>query len=345
MVNSLMSASQTPAQSAPPTNGVEPAADRGAERARWLSDFTWTTGEETIAIDEAAAVKQQNQLKILAKQASGLRTTAEFEAWAKMARTQLHTYKLEVERRHEQQKKDLDSAGTALRDAMEVVAQQGEDQTKQVETELKNLGQLRTLERLEEIHQGIEHVTTNLAGVVRGMQTQNSLVVAQMRDEIRTLQSRLELSERRSVSGPGNLSHRGFFERKLQAKIAADDVFSLFLIRISNWKAVINGFSQERAQNLTNDVSLRITKVLGAETFAGRWYDGYFAVIVEADKRQAINTTQDIVDKVSGAYKVNGLDKPVQLTTRVAVLEHYSGQTAEHLLRRVDELIRAFERP
>jgi GGDEF domain-containing protein len=314
------------------------------ERGLWLADFAQTVGEETIALDEASAVKQRQQMKVLAKQAGSLRSTTEFEAWSAMARTQLHTYRLEAERRFEQQKKDLDSAGTALRDAMEAVAQQGEDQTKQVETELKNLEQLRRLEQLEEVHQGIDKVSHNLAGVVRGMQTQNSLVVAQMRDEIRTLQARLEIAERRSAGTPGNLSHRGFFERKLQAKIAGDEVFSLFLIRVSNWKQVISGMSQERAQALTNDVSLRITSALGAETFAGRWYDGYFAVIVNADKRQAIETTQDIVQKVSGAYKVHGNEKPMHLSTRVAVLEHYSGQSAEHLLRRVDELIRAFER-
>lgn len=314
------------------------------ERSLWLSDFAQMTGEESIALDEPSGAKQRNQLRVLAKQAASLRSPAEYETWSALARTQLHTYKIEIERRFAQQKQDLDSAGTALRDAMEAVTQQGEDQSKQVESELKNLERLRHIERLDEIHQGIDEVSHSLADIVHGMQTQNSMVVAQMRDEIRTLQTRLEAAERRAATVPGNLSHRGFFERKLQAKIAADEVFSLFLIRISNWKQLIGGYPQDKAQHLTNEISARISQVLGSETFAGRWYDGYFAAIVNADKRQAIETTQEIVHRVSGAYRVLGASKPIHLAARVAVLEHYSGQSAEHLLRRVDELIRAFER-
>jgi GGDEF domain-containing protein len=350
MATSVMSTAPLPGTNGAPIKAAELTAEKkpvergSAEHSLWLSDFTQAAGEETIVLDESAAAKHRNQMRILAKQAASLRSTAEFEAWSAMMRDQLHTYKVDAEKRFAQQKRDLDSAGTALRDAMETVAQQGEDQTKQVENELKTLESLRKIDRLEEIHQGIDHVSHSLADVVRGMQTQNSLVVAQMRDEIRTLQQRLELAERRGDGTPGNLSHRGLFERKLQAKIAADEVFSLFLIRVSNWKQSIAGMAQDKAQILTNDVSARISKVLGAETFAGRWYDGYFAAVVNADKRQAIDTTQEIVQKVSGNYKAPGSSHPLPLSVRVAVLEHYSGQTAEHLLRRVDELIRAFER-
>jgi len=341
MASSVLSTAVTPPAS---LSGAKQADTGSVERPLWLSDFAQIAGEETIAVDEGAAVKQRQQMKILAKQAGGLRNVTEFDAWSAMARTQLHTYRLEIERRFEQQKKDLDSAGSALRDAMETVAQQGEDQTQQVEAELKTLERLRKVEQIAEIHQGLDQVSHSLADVVRGMQTQNSLVVAQMRDEIRTLQARLEIAERRGAGTPGNLSHRGLFERKLEAKIAGDEVFSLFLIRISNWKQAIAGLPQDRAQALTNEVSLRVSKALGAETFAGRWYDGYFAAIVNTNKRQAIDTTQDIVQRVSGGYKIPGTEKLLQLATRVAVLEHYFGQFAEHLLRRVDELIRAFER-
>jgi hypothetical protein len=58
-----------------------------------------------------------------------------------------------------------------------------------------------------------------------------------------------------------------------------------------------------------------------------------------------MSATNQIMQHVSGAYKVGGdpQEKPLHLAVRVAVLEHYQGQTAEHLLRRVDQLIRAFE--
>ena len=313
--------------------------------AAWLGEMGRIVADETVSIEAGMAEKQRQQLRLLAKQGEGVKQNQEFAGWSQLVRVQLHEYRRAVESRVEQQKKDLESTGAALQEAMEVVAQQGEDQTKRLRTELGNLGQLRNVLKLEDVHRGIDTVAHSLTDVVRTMQVQNSLVVAQMRDEIRTLQQRLELAERRDRGANGNLSNRGPFERRLQTKIAADEVFSLFLIRISNWKQLLTGLSQEKAQTLVNDVAVRLNQVLGSETFAGRWYDGYFAAIVAAAKRQALEATQEVSQKVSGPYKLSSApgEKAVIISVRVAVLEHYSGQTADHLLRRVDELIRAYE--
>ena len=311
----------------------------------WLAELTQVVADETVSIEAVMAEKQRKQLRLLAKQGEGVKHEQEFAGWAQLVRGQLSEYRTVLEGRVDQQKKDLESTGAALQEAMEVVAQQGEDQTKRLQVELGNLSQLRSVNKLDDVHRGIDTVSHSLTDVVRTMQVQNSLVVAQMRDEIRTLQQRLEIAERRNRTVNGNLSNRGPFERRLQTKIAADEVFSLFLIRITNWKQLLPGLSQEKAQTLVNEVSVRLGAALGSETFAGRWYDGYFAAIVAAAKRQAIDATQDVVQKVSGAYKLGSAptERPVQISIRVSVLEHYSGQTAEHLLKRVDEMIRAYE--
>lgn len=321
------------------------AAVEAAGNGVWPGEVVRVVSEETISIEAGMAERQKQQLRLLAKQGEGLKTGQEFDGWSQLVRGQLREYRQAVESRVEQQKQDLASTGSALQEAMEAIAMQGEDQTKRLQAELGNLNRLRSVTKVEDIHQGIDTVSHSLNDVVRMMQVQNSLVVTQMRDEIRTLQQRLELAERRNRSTNGNLSHRGPFERKIQAKIAADEVFSLFLVRIMNWKQVLSGLPQDKAQDLTNEVAARLGNVLGSETFAGRWYDGYFAAIVGAAKRQAMDATQEIVQKVSGPYKLSSApsEKPVQINTRVSVLEHYTGQTADHMLKRVDELIRAYE--
>ena len=311
----------------------------------WLRSFGESVAEETVSLGAGVTDNQKKQILELAGLCKALQSAAEFENWNTAARGKLRVYRLEVERRLDQLKADLDSTGAALQEAMTLISQNSEDQTKQLQTELGTLDKLRNVQQIEEVHKGIDQVSHNLNDVLRCIQVQNSLVVAQMRDEIRTLQQRLEIAERRNQNTPGNLSHRGPFERKIKAKIAAGDTFALFLVRITNWKQTLAGLSQDRAQTLTNEVSTRLGNVLGSETFAGRWYDGYFAAIVTGDKRQAIGATQSVVQGVSGQYKLstNPAEKAVQISTRVAVIEHYQGQEAEQLLKRVDELIRAFE--
>jgi GGDEF domain-containing protein len=339
----MMASSVTSAAAPPP--GVEPenvAAAAGGS-GEWLAAFTLVVGDESVAIDPTHSSKHKAEIKQLADLGRALNGAANFEQWNAHARTKLRVYRTEVEERVAQLRKDLDSMGNALQEALQSISQNGEDQSKQLESELSQLGRLRKLEQIEEIHCGLDAVSHRLSDLVKNIQAQNSMVVAQMRDEIRTLQQRLEVAERRERSTPGNLSHRGVFERKIQAKIGAGEIFALFLVRITNWKETIKGLNQDGAQTLTNRISLRLGKVLGAETFAGRWYEGYFAAIVTASKRQAIGATQEIVQGVSGSYDLGAGIPPVRVTTRVAVVEHYEGQSAEHMLRRVDELIRAFE--
>jgi len=338
MSASVMSTAPPKANSTGPASGTGPSGS-----AEWLAALMKSVAEETITPDERLAEAQRQELSRLAGAASGLKSAAEFEHWHGSARAKLKVYRTEVERRVAQLRKDLDSTSTALQEAMQAISQVGEDQTTQLESELDHLGRLRTLYQVEDIHRGIDAVSNRLNDVVKNMQVQNSLVVAQMRDEIRTLQQRLETAERRDRAAPGNLSHRGIFERKIEAKIGANEIFALFLVRISNWKELLPTLTQDQAQVLTNQVAARLGKVLGAETFAGRWYEGYYAAIVSASKRQAIGASQEIVHGVSGMYELAKGEKPIRISTRVAVIEHYEGQLAEHMLRRVDELIRAFE--
>lgn len=319
----------------------EPRGVTGA----WLQAVVNVVSEETIVADDTTAETQRWKLRTLASQAAGLSNDIGFERWLPELKLAQQDYRDWVEKRLRQLQKDLAQTGAALQDAMLSVANQGEDEQRRLNGEIDKLKHLRQKDSVDEIRNGLDEACSSLDHLIQTMQTQNHMLVTQLRDEIKTLQTRLETAERRQNTVPGNLSHRGFFERKIEARVANGDTFSLYLVRVVHWKSMLAAMTQERAQMLSNDVSQRLALALGTETFAGRWYDGYFAALVSSTKTDAMSATNQIMQKVSGQYKLNGdpNEKPLTLSVRVAVLEHYQGQTAEHLLRRVDQLIRAFE--
>ncbi|MBY0372654.1 MAG: diguanylate cyclase, partial [Bryobacteraceae bacterium] len=112
-----------------------------------------------------------------------------------------------------------------------------------------------------------------------------------------------------------------------------------------NWSHILQTETAERASILISEVHSRLNESLGADTFAGRWYDGYLTALVPLDKRAAMDASDELVRQLSGRYPVpdGASTKMLQISVRIAVLDHFKGQTAEHLLKRVDQLIRAFE--
>lgn len=311
----------------------------------WLQAVVNLIASETIVSDETTAETQRWKLRTLASQARMLVEDPAFQRWLPELEVAQRDYRDWVEKRLRLLEKDLAQTGAALQDAMLSVASQGEDEERRLNGEIDKLKHLREKDSVDEIRHGLDEACSSLDHLIQTMQTQNHMLVTQLRDEIKTLQTRLETAERRQTTVPGNLSHRGFFERKIEARVANGDTFSLYLVRVVHWKTLLAALSQEKAQMLSNDVSQRLAQALGTETFAGRWYDGYFAAIVSRGKSDAMSASNQIVQKVSGHYKLSAAEneKPLNLSVRVAVLEHYQGQTAEHLLRRVDQLIRAFE--
>ena len=308
------------------SNGAPAAADGVAAAggvgpgpvARWLQSVVNLLSEETIVADDNTAETQRWKLRTLASQAAGLDADVAFERWMPELRTAQRDYRDWIEKRLKQLERDLTQTGAALQDAMLSVATQGEDEERRLGSEIEKLKTLRAKDSVEEIKSGLDQACSNLDHLIQNMQTQNHMLVAQLRDEIKTLQTRLETAERRQVSVPGNLSHRGFFERKIEARVAAGDTFSLYLVRVVHWKNLLTVLSQEKAQALSNDVSQRLARALGEETFAGRWYDGYFAALVSTGKRDAMSATNEIQHKVSGGYKLgtDAADKPVNVTVR-----------------------------
>jgi len=286
---------------------------------------------EAVAVDETDASAHQGRLRQLAKRQND---------WEPALQAELRAYREGAEKKVEQLRRELASTADAMQEYVTRFAGQDQNQEKALVADLNRLATLRKLTDLSQIQAGLDIVRESIAGTVEQIKAQNQAIIAQLRDEIRTLHKRLDSPERRDARA-GNLVNRAPFERRIRAKVNVHEVFSLYLVRITNWKDIIGSLDQDEAQTLVNNVSDKLGRILGPDTFTGRWYDGYFVAILSVDKRAAMEGASDLAQHIAGVYPTGHV--PVAIRIRVAVVDYIAGQDADQTLKRLDQLIRAFE--
>jgi GGDEF domain-containing protein len=302
-----------------------------------LSRLLEVVAQETIAIDPPDAEAHRVRLRQMANQHPGYALEPNLE---QLIQLELRSYREASEKKVAQLRQDLASTGEAMQEYVTRFNTQDQSQEKSLTADLQRLSAIRQMTDLNRIHNHIDLVRESLAATVEQIKAQNLAIVTQLRDEIRTLHQRLDSPLRRESPG-GTIANRAPFERRIRAKVNTQENFSLYLIRITNWKEIINLLEQDEAQTLVTNFGDRLAGILGPDTFTGRWYDGYFAAIVSLDKRTAMAGASDLAQRLGGVYPAGR--EPTALRARVAVVEHIPGQDPDQTLKRVEQLIRAFE--
>ena len=313
--------------------GPPPAGRRPIPLGRLLEVLS----QETIEVDTADATEHKNRLKQMAVRLGADGPSTDFD---QQLQTELRGYRETAENKVGQLRKDLAITVDSVQEYMSRLSDQGGGQEQMFAADLQRLAALRKMTNLAQVHEGLEVVSVSLRETLEQIKAQNQAIVAQLQDEIKTLHKRLESTDRRQDK-LGTLVNRAPFEKRIRAKVASNVVFSLYLIRVANWKELMNVFDQEEAQTLVNNIARRLADLLGPDTFSGRWYDGYFAAIIGMDKRGAMEGASDLAQQLSGIFETGR--SPAAIRARVAVVDYLPGQDADQTLRRVEQLIRAFE--
>lgn len=314
------------------SDAKEGVAATGTRETTPLSRLMEVLAQEAITVDETETGEHKVRLRQLSSS-----TKPDVE---KLLQLELRTYRESTEKRVEALRKDLAGTADALQEYVTRFSGQDESQEKLLKSDLERLAALRSVTDVVQIQAGLDIVRESISGTVEQIKNQNRAIIAQLRDEIRTLQKRLESPERRDAQA-GTIVNRAPFERRIRAKVNAHEIFSLYLIRITNWKDVINSFDQDEAQTLVTSVGDKLAGIMGADTYTGRWYDGYFAAIIGMDKRTAMEGASDVAQQLAGVYTTDRAQVAVRI--RVAVVDHIQGHSADQTLGRIDQLIRAFE--
>lgn len=234
---------------------------------------------------------------------------------------------------------DLHSSLTATSDVLRVMVealQSGDsDAEKDLKSEIVRLRSVDKLTNLEEVRAYVRKSVESLASCADQLRREKDVVIAQLRDEIRTLQNSMEESARAAAMDPATGTYqRKDFERLIQREIVRGQAVTVIRLWLKNIQtlAACNPIDQILAA-----FCKRAHEVVSAEAM-GRWQENVFCVLLPSAAAKAAAAA--LAQKCAGIYAYMDGDAPrtLHLQLAVASLTCPAGGDVEAFVKKIDAL-------
>jgi len=237
---------------------------------------------------------------------------------------------------------DLQSALAAMQDFADSIQSQGGDHQGQIVRELDRLKKtVATSEDIVEIRAGVVAAAQGIEACVEKMQRESQVVIAQLSDEIRVLQERIESVGKLITLDPATgLLNREQTELRVEIAASSETKQSLCLIYIAvrNYKLLCHQSGRAFAESAMSALGGRLRGIFGAESAIGRWSDDEVLVLLQGDPVLALSLSKMAALQIAGPYPVHSdtIVRTATLQTQVLFLERRTGESAKEVLRRID---------
>jgi len=307
-----------------------------------LAAAVGSTAQYAVEVDPGALEQFRHNLDVLEQLIHFTAPVEDLRSVKSSFRGELRDYQQQVQQRIGRLREDVKSAAAAMQTFADGVVACGANHEEQLDQELQTLSAVSKSEDLEKIRGGIHTATTNIASSIENLRRSNQLVIAQLKDEIRTLHREIQ-SERRAQStdhASGAWNRQKIAER-VEEMFQHDEPFCMLLIHVCNLAELEQRQSRNVVEGTFKAVLMRLHQLAGADSMIGRWSVQEFAVILPIAPPDAMALSREVTHKLSGEYAVqeNGLCQTVALQVKTGIVERRGGVVSDIFLRHVEQLV------
>src|SRR5262249_41688714 len=150
--------------------------------------------------------------------------------------------------------------------------------------EFDNLERAAETGDLSQIRAAIDHTVTTVRQSCQDMQSANNAVVAQLRDEIRSLHKEIE-KERRALftDRDSGVSNRHKVDWRLQDLLRKDEPLCVLVVGVSNLRALGEEQSRTVVDGLLQALVKRLLNLIGDDAMLGRFNEDVFVAITDLE--------------------------------------------------------------
>lgn len=242
----------------------------------------------------------------------------------------------------------LRSEMKAAADAMEAfadnVATSGADHKKGLEDAVETLDTAIRAESLREVRAVLAGTKTQLCSSIERMEREHKLVIAQLRDEIRSLHQQIDADRRAQfldqATGTWN---RAKLDSLLQQMLENDEAFYVLVVRIRNLKRLEQRYPATMIEGGFKVLVQRMTAMLGSDAIMGRWEESAFAAILQIDPAAVLSLSREATARLAGSYSVqqSGLARAIELHAVSGVIERQRGTDAASFHKKLLQMTEA----
>jgi len=238
-------------------------------------------------------------------------------------------------------RQEMASALVSLQEVMNSFCSSGRGEEVNLKNELRTLERLASDEDVGALRRGVQSAVVTIGECVEQIKRENEIVVAQFRDEIRTMQTRMEAVEAgAAIDGVTGALKRGEFENRVRRVIHLEEPVCLVIVKIGNYRDLRSRHGQFLATEALAGFCGRIREEFGNAADIGRWNDNAFVVILASNKQDALKRTRDWGKRMAGAYVCveDGHRHTLHLRATIGIVDFDASEDSSRFLAKAEGL-------
>ena len=287
-----------------------------------------STAQYSVEIDAEDSETFRDHLDVIVKQVETAKYPEDWLSLQASFRGELRNHRDRSLARLTKLRNEIKAAADAIELFAESVVSSGMDHKEGLDDALGKLDAVVREESIAKVRDALVDAKAQIGASVERMEREHHLMVAQLRDEIRSLHRQIEADRRAQFTDPATgVWNRQKLQEQMEQMLDHDESFCVLIVNIRNLRRLDQRYSRPIVEGGVSALLQRMTGMLGDDAMLGRWDEDVFAAILQIDTAAAIAISRQASQKLSGSYAVqdNGASRNIDLQAVAGVIERQRG--------------------
>lgn len=305
-----------------------------------------SASEHVVETDKSLTRLFREELESLSRRVKAAETADELSETRISFAQHLEQYARQGSRYLRSLKEQVTATRRALADVVDSLAQGEDNEQFRIETDLTRLEEIANRPAVRDVCPEMSVVVASIGDGVSKLKKKNQLVVAQLQDELHSLQTTLDKAQQnaRRDERPG-LMNRMDLIGQIRRSIVARKTFSLILVSVGNAPYLAGVHGGEAMDSVLDEFAQRLPDVVGPKAIRGHWNRFSFLTILDRPKPEAVELADRLATRLAGPYFPSGSagGRAITLRLTTGVVEAGPGDSEGRLLAAIEQLLAALE--
>lgn len=304
----------------------------------------WSASQYTVELDAANTKQFRENLERTRAQAE---RTEYPEDWASVQasfRGELREHRDRSLAHLNKLRSELRAAAEAMETFATGVASSGAGHKEELQHAMGRLDDACHSNNLQTVRSALAETRNQIWTSVEKMEHEHQLVIAQMRDEIRSLHEQIDLRRRAQfLDGSSGVWNRAKIDSEMEDMLKRDESFCVLVVRICHMRRLDQYHTQAVIEGGIKALTQRLAAMLGPDAAIGRWEEDVFAAILQIEPAAVITLSREATVRLSSSYSVqeNGMSRKIDLTAATGVVERHRGTPSAAFHQKLQQMAEA----
>lgn len=294
-----------------------------------------------VELDPTQIAELRQNLNRIREQLETAAGAEDFQSVQANFRGELRLYRDRAAEFLERMSQELQSSAAAMQSLAASLTANGSDYEAALGAGLRSLSSVQESDDLSYIKQTTRSAAATITESWEQLRRANTLVTAQLHDEIRALHREIE-TERRALytDASSGAWTREKLNLRIEDNLSGDDAFCLIMAQITNLKRLNETYSRAVIDAALKALVKRVHGIVGKDAMIGRWAEDEFAILLEVNPDYAMAVSSEISKDLSAYFSIqeNGVARSLSLRVSTSVVGRPLSGDADHFREKLTML-------